>query len=162
MNRMKTIRISFLALLFIVVAGCKKDIPDIGKQYSPKTGINGTWKLSAVTLVDLSTPIPEEMDVSSYYTSASNQLTLQIDYAAGTYSVPDPGSAINFFGTGGTWTYDEGDYPSAVTFYTSDMDTVSTELNAMVRDYDPTLGLNYTRTKCDAPNVTYQFTFTRQ
>lgn len=150
-----------LAGMALVVA-CKKDIPDIGPQSSPVTGINGTWRLTKVELEDLSLPIPEKMDVSSYYTSASSQLTVQFDYSARTYQVTDQGQAINFFGTGGTWEFDNYDFPTSLTLYTSASDTVNLDLLNMVRSYDPQLGVRYSRVKCDAPSVNYEITFNRQ
>lgn len=154
-----------LSLLLVgsaVVLACKKDIPDIGPQSSPVTGINGTWKLAKVELEDLSLPIPEKMDVSSYYTSASSQLTVQFDYASKTYQVLDEGQAINFFGNGGTWEYDNYEFPTTLTLYTSGSDTIGLNLLNMVRSYDPQMGVVLSRTKCDAPSVNYEMTFNRQ
>lgn len=159
MNDMKRIATIFTAALLILGA-CKPEIKPIGPAYEAGAGIVGTWELTGADQTDLTLPVPETRDISSFYTSASSKWTVAFNEDS-TYSVVSAGPGFNLFGTAGTWSYDSPEYPTELHLL---QDTVVTvlPLGNMPRSIDQNVSFVYDRVRCDKPSVSYKLTFTRK
>lgn len=157
---MKRISVFILALAFM--AACKPEAyKEIGPKYDLATGITGSWEVQMVEGVDLTLPVPEARDLSDFYTSAPEPIGLTFDAASGMYTVVNPGTAGNIFGQGGTFAFDDPEFPTLLSLYDSSNDTIVVNLLNMVREIDPNMGLSYTRSACGTNYFRYNYTFKR-
>lgn len=171
MKTRSTIKGLMLALVGIaMLAACKPTTEgEVGEPFDKIEGMSGTWELSRFIQKDLNNPIKEERDLSQFYIKDNiTPLRLTFDAADRTYSVAIE-TGRNYFGEGGTWAFDNDDYPSFI-FLTTTIDGVETELEfelgSMVRSFDNTLLIELGRgcnlgTADEIPTVIYRFEFTR-
>lgn len=168
MKNLKTTQKSLIALLAfaLLLPACKEKIEgEIGEPYDKVAGMNGTWELTNFIQKDLNNPIKEERDLSSFYIQDGiTPLQLTFDSNDRSYDVAlEVGK--NYFGTGGTWGFDDDLYPSNVILF-DDTDTLQFDLGRMVRTFDNTLSIELPR-GCDlgtadaVETVVYKFEFTR-
>lgn len=152
-------------LIAIGFVACKKTIEgELGEPFDKVKGLSGTWELAKFEQQDLNNPIQETRDLSSFY--IDGQVTpLQITFGSDrSYDVAlEMGK--NYFGTEGTWSFDDEDYPSFLILDTG-ADTLEYNLGAVVREFDNTLQIDYLR-GCEDSNgnftetVVYKFIFNR-
>jgi hypothetical protein len=147
------------AILVLAVA-CKPEIKDIGPKYTAGDGIYGKWSLSGLTMIDITQPVPESRVLDSYVAQPSRQMIITFN-SDGSYVIDQQGVIPADFGTNGTWAYNQTEFPSGINFYSSDGDTIASNLLNMPRTIDVNFGFEFTRSKCDAPYLTYQLTFNR-
>ena len=147
------------------IIACRPDIKEIGEPSSHVTGIEGTWEVNRVDLVDLALDLPEEMEITEFYLDGTSApLTISFDYNAKTYEVIEAGAGTSFLGTNGTWAYDDPEYPTEMIVVTNASETLNLSLTKMVRASDAEMGFELKREKC-APgdhNVAYKYNFTRK
>lgn len=142
-----------------ILSGCKPEINgELGEPFDKVVGMTGTWELQAFTQQDLNSPVKEVRDLSSFYLNGvATPLQLTFD-ADGTYDVAlEIGK--NYFGEGGTWSFDDPEYPSFLELYASD--TLVYNLGSMVRPFDTELKIEYRRECGATTTVVYTFTFNR-
>lgn len=147
-------------LLISLVGACKPDEAEIGTRYDLTTGIQGSWEVSKVEIYDLTLPVPESRDISDFYKTSS--LELEFDTEAETYNVPTSDALGNPFGSGGTYTFDADEHPTAMMLISSDMDTINLVLENMVREIDPFMGFSITKSACGTNYASYTYTFKRK
>jgi hypothetical protein len=161
----RKIAFSILAASLLLV-GCKPEPKgEVGTPFDKVAGFSGTWKITSFTQQDLNNPIKETRDLSDFYVVEGEEpiaLTFNSDK---TYSV-QLGPGKNYFGEGGSWSFDNNDYPSFLLLYTA-TDTLQLSLGSVVREFDNDLSLRLPRTCTDSEgNVTntviYSFNFARQ
>ncbi len=150
-----------IPLIILGAMACRSDAyKEIGPQYDLTTGVDGDWKISKVMIEDLTLPVPEGRDISDFF--LNDPIRLQFDAGAGTYQVANPESLGNPFGKGGTFAFDDPEFPTAMTLYTIDQDTVNLILENMVREIDSRMGVKLVKNACDADYASYTYTFNRQ
>lgn len=155
-------KLSLFILLAVAVWACKPEPYDeIGPRYDLATGITGEWEITRVEGVDLTLPVPETRDISDFFTAATNPLGLSFDAGSDMYTVINPQTPGNIFGQGGTFAFDDEEFPTRLSLYSSN-DTIQVDLLNMVREIDPEMGLSYTRSACGTEYFRYQYTFKRK
>lgn len=106
--------------IFILAAGiaftlwaCKPELKgELGEPANKLDGMAGTWEIVSFKQQDPNNPIREERDLSEFYIQEGEtpyRLTFNKDSM--TYSVAE-GPGKNYFGTGGTWNFDDNEFPT--------------------------------------------------
>ncbi len=156
-------RISIVLLIIMGIWACKPEpFKEIGPSYDLETGITGTWQINMVEVIDLTLPVPETREISDFYVSASNPLGLMFDAESEMYTVINDDTPGNVFGQGGTFAFDDPEYPTKLSLFNSGGDTIQVDLLNMVRSIDPNMGVSYTRNSCGTDYLRYNYTFKRQ
>jgi len=158
-----TLRFSIIiAFLTVIVTSCKKEIKEIGPAFEAGGGIYGTWEISDFDQSDLSLPVPEKRSLNKLIEQNDQKLILRFNTNM-TYDVLQTGEFIpGIFGNSGSWEFVSTPFPSAIRITTSENEITTIKLKNMVREYDPHLGLNITRTNsCDKEYVSYDMNFKR-
>ncbi|MEX1189009.1 MAG: DUF5004 domain-containing protein [Bacteroidia bacterium] len=160
---MKHIIWIMLIAVISVVSSCKPEVEDIGPAYAAGEGIYGSWEIESVKQVDLTQPIPESKDISSYFNSdPSRKMQLRFDQENNVYAVPQLGVLPRTFATGGTWRFDTIPFPTQLTFITEANDTIITPIRNMPREIDRYFGFDVTRTdSCGTAYIRYEYNFKR-
>jgi hypothetical protein len=163
LNIMKKIYYIAIALM---IASCKPEIKgELGEPYDKVAAMEGLWELAAFQQRDENNPIKEVRDMSEFYIipgEVSTQFNFRSDDM--TYTV-EPGPGRNFFGTEGTWRFDNDDAPSYLILENVN-DTMQIQLGSSPRDYTQSMSLELPRYCVDnegnrTPTVTYIFTINR-
>ena len=150
-------------MLLSAIWACKPEpYKEIGPRYDLAEGITGAWEIQMVDIEDITLPVPETRSISDFYTSGTEVLGLSFDASSEMYTVTNPQLPGNIFGTGGTFAFDNDEYPTMLSLYDASNDTIVVDLQNMVRSIDPNMGLSYTRTTCGIDYVRYYYTFKRQ
>jgi len=157
----------FILAVLTLFAGCKPETKgELGSPLDKVKGLVGTWKVSQFSQIDLNNPIQEERDLTEFYiVEGEERLTLIFTEDGRTYSTV-PGAGRNYFGTAGTWSFDDDTAPSTL-ILTNEAEKLELPLGAMVREFDNTLSIEVPRFCEDASGnrtntVIYKFQFTRQ
>lgn len=172
MKTLKTpLKVAFaLSFFVLLIAGCKPETEsEVGLPFDKVEGISGTWELSQFIQKDLNNPIKEERDLSSFYIQDGvTPLRLSIDGNDRSYSV-ELSQGKNYFGEGGTWSFDDDTYPTYLfleTLVNDEEQSLQFALGRMVRSFDQELQIELER-GCDLdtpdalPTVIYRFVFNR-
>ncbi|MBX7051863.1 MAG: DUF5004 domain-containing protein [Flavobacteriales bacterium] len=156
--------ISFVALM---MNSCKPELKgELGDPSDKLAGMQGTWQISSFVQQDPNNPIKEERDLSDFYIIPGEtpyQLTFVKEDR--TYTV-QPGPGKNYFGTGGTWAFDNEQFPTYLYLYNSS-DTLELLLGDVVRESDNSLSIELEKNCYDAatgtstPLAIYKFNFNR-
>ena len=56
-----------IASALLIMGACKPEVGPIGPAYEAGAGIVGTWELTNADQTDLTLPVPETRDISSFY-----------------------------------------------------------------------------------------------
>lgn len=148
-------------MLILAVVSCKpEEFEPIGSKYNLITGVNGTWQIDHVEILDFSLPVPEGRDISDFYTQQASLLGLSFNSNGQTYQVLNPESPGNVFGQSGTYLFDDNEFPEEM-WLVSGTDTIQLGLLNMVREIDPYMGLKFDRVQCDSKYAEYNYTFKR-
>lgn len=160
MRAMKNIFL--ISIVMLGLAACQPEpYKEIGPAYDLTTGVNGQWHVSKVEVTDLTLPVPESRDISDFYANGS-PLEIDFDAEGGTYTVVDPQVSGNVFGAGGTFAYNDPEFPTKLTLRTTNQDTIVLSLGNMVRKVDPTMALKLVKSACGQDYISYNFTFNRR
>ncbi len=153
------LKIIVLALFVIGFSSCDEDeIPPIGEPSSKVLGIQDEWTLTKVVQVDLLTPFNENsMDVSGVFIGNA---PAAMSFDADNYTINYGSSPEGLLGTGGTWAFDDNDYPTNITL-TSNGETYVVDLNRTVRETDLTLEFELKKVCEGVESIAYQYVFTR-
>lgn len=151
----------FAAITALLLAGCRPEpYEEIGPDYSLTEGMTGTWVLHSVTQTDQTQPVPESVDISDFF--QSDPMVLSFNYETRRYTVDNAGAGLSFFGDGGTFVFDDPDFPEQLYMNTDDGKTYSMTLTQMVRSIDNRMGFIIDLNRCDEPNISYNLDFNRQ
>ncbi len=151
-----------LCMATLLMASCKPDQEtDIGEPFDKVKGLEGTWVLNSFLQKDLNNPVQEERDLSSYYlVEGIAPMELTFSAADRSYGITIT-EGKNFFGSGGTWAYDNDLYPSSIVF---DDGTVQNSfgMGSAVREFDNVLTIQLEKGCSETDlNVIYKFIFDR-
>jgi len=160
-------KIIFTALAFtLVLTNCKPELKgELGVPFDKVKGLSGNWELGAFAQRDENNPIKEIRDLSEFYIDGTSNPTLfNFNSSDMTYTVT-PGPGKNFLNSGGTWRFDNAEFPTELILEGSS-DTLSLKLGTAPREFDQTLKLEFPRFCVDAlgvatPTVTYIYTLNR-
>lgn len=156
-------KIFLSAMIAASMLACRPEpFEDIGNNYDLTTGIDGSWEVSQVEIVDLTRPVPEKRNISDFFATASDPLGLNFDVSDQSYTVDNPASPGNFFGSSGTYQLTPADYPTNMQLVTVENDTINLRLLNMVRSIDQDMGLRLNRSGCTDQYLAYEFTFKRK
>jgi hypothetical protein len=163
---MKTIKYiikSLLLLAVVAISSCKPELEEIGPAYAAGEGIYGTWEIETVKQVDLTQPIPESRDISSFFSSnPSRKMQIRFDKDNNVYAIVQQGALPKTFATGGTWRFDTIPFPTQLTFITEANDTIVSPIKNMPREIDRYFGFDITRTdSCGTNYIRYEYNFKR-
>jgi hypothetical protein len=156
-----------IATFVLFLASCKPELKgELGDPADKIAGMEGTWQLSSFIQQDPNNPIKEERDLSDFYI-VPGETPYQLTFTGSdrTYAVVE-GPGKNFFGTGGTWGFDNDQYPTYLFLYNT-ADTLQLLLGSVVRETDSNLGIELEKNCLDAatgestPLAIYKFNFTR-
>jgi len=150
-----------ILVMAAILAACKPEIKPIGPSYAAGEGIVGSWELVEISAIDISLPVPETRDQSRILNDEANRMLFTIN-DDGTYTIDQQGVVPDIYGTNGDWMFDKSDFPTMVYFVPDGGDTLTTALLNMPRKIDNTVGLSFTRNRCDKDYVTLQYTFNRK
>jgi len=164
MNTLKTLVL--LAAMAVFFGGCKEKIEgELGTPFDKVKGMEGTWELTRFSQIDLNNPVLEERDLSEFYlVEGVTPLRLIFNGADNSYSV-EITEGKNYFGNGGTWSFDDPKYPSFL-LLNDGINEFEFELGKVVREFDTTLEIDLRR-GCESggtltETVIYHFEFTRK
>lgn len=163
---MKNMKHIFKFSLFAAIAlagGCKPELEEIGPAYAAGEGIYGTWEVASVKQVDLTQPIPESRDISSFFSADPSRRT-QINFSKenNAYTIPQAGALPKMLKTAGSWAYDTLPFPSQITFISEANDTFVAPLHNMPREIDQHFGFDLTRKdSCGTNYLRYELDFKR-
>ena len=150
----------------VLLIACKPDLKgELGTPSDKVEGINGTWEIATFSQQDPNNPIREERDLSEFYVIPGETPTqLTFDKTNRTYTV-QAGAGKNFFGDGGSWGFDNDEYPTYLMLYTP-TDTIQTLLGSVVRPTDTQLRIQLENACVDAAGIKtvtsiYKFSFNR-
>jgi Domain of unknown function (DUF5004) len=159
----------YIPLLFAILLmnwGCKPDLKgELGESSDKVAAMDGDWTLTAFSQRDENNPIKEVRDLSEFYVIPGETPTqIAFNSSDRTYSVM-PGAGKNYFGSGGTWRFDDDFAPSVVILETL-TDTLSLALGSMPRPFESTLSFELPRycvsaTGSRTATVTYIIDITR-
>ncbi len=163
---MKTFIGKFLLMSILlstgVIISCENKVDDltIGEPFDQVEGMGGTWNLLEVKIIDELTIEKESMDLSAIF--LSEPTTLSFDSETLTYTIETPSDVPNFLGEGGSWAFDNNDFPKKLMLSTS---TSNIELGAPIRTFDDKLIIKVTKTcivnEKVKPVLSYQYEFER-
>lgn len=162
MKNMRTRSFALLAIIALIISSCKPEEYVAGEPFSSLEGIDHTWVIDQVFQRDnLTSKTEKTLDVTSLFSGAT-PLKITFNSDDYTFSV-DPGDGPNYIGTGGSWAFDDEEFPSMITLDENGTQTVLT-MNAPVRPgVDPYLDITLDRPLCNGENgVSYNYIFVRE
>ena len=111
-----TLKYFFILLMAapLFTACVEDDTPDIGEEGSKLDGINATWRLVEVNQQDDVSFTLETRNISDFLLADGNAPQITFNSADKTYSVDAKGK-LNFWGTEGSWTFDDDVAPTNIT-----------------------------------------------
>lgn len=159
-NMKKQSVLSLLILALFSIIACKKEKLELDPPSSKIEGISDTWVLKEVTQVDEANPLFPEMEVSEAFIG-NQALEMSFESTNFTYSVEE-GDCPNYFGTTGTWSFDDNEFPTLVNIVHDGKEEVL-QLLRTVRTVDQTFEFQYVRT-CENGKrvVSYKMVFERK
>jgi hypothetical protein len=162
-NKFLTIALFGSALAF---TGCKPEVKgELGEPFNKVKGFTGTWEISQFLQQDVNNPINEERDLSEFYLVENEDvLRLTFNESPRTYSYT-AGAGRNYFGNGGTWKFDNDEFPSYL-ILEDPADTLTLDLGSIVKDTDNRMSLELPRYCIDGTGgstktMVYKFFFNR-
>lgn len=155
-----------IASLSLVFSSCKPDLKgSLGEPTDKIAGMDGTWEMATFVQQDPNNPIKEERDLSEFYiVPGVTPYHLQFSKTDRTYTVT-PGPGKNYFGTGGTWSFDNENYPTFLYLYNT-TDTLELKLGSVIRPTDNMLSIElenqcHDTTGAFTTTAIYRFIFNR-
>ena len=151
-----------ICIATLIMAGCKPDKKtDIGEPFDKVAGLEGTWVLNSFLQKDLNNPVQEERDLSQYYiVEGIEPMELTFSAADRAYDI-ELTEGKNFFGSGGTWSFDNDQYPTSILFDDGTEEN-SFGMGSVVREFDNELTIQLEKGCSETDlNVIYKFNFHR-
>lgn len=155
-----------LALVATTFTACQDDdYAPIGEPSDKVVAISDTWRLTTVEQTDnLTLAGLKSLDITTYFLGSEDfVIAFSMD---GTYTVEDGGSDRNFFGTGGTWAYDDPEFPTNLTLTPIGGMAMVIDLEQAVLEVGNELKISQRRNCTDPSNtaeapISYVYTFER-
>ena len=151
----------FLSILSLSLFNSCKEDPKIGDASSKLNGINASWEVFEVIQSYPTLTGKVEWDVTYHYQNDEGNLEVTFNSDDFSYDVSAPGMN-NIFGEGGSWAYDNDQFPTQVTLSQGSGEELVLPLGAVVREVDQFLHLVYERDCGGEAYITYDFIFTRK
>jgi len=155
-----------IAVLGLLISSCKPELKgELGEPSDKIAGLQGTWEISNFVQQDPNNPIKEERDLSEFYINGTDTpYRLHFSREGKIYTV-ETGPGRNYFGSGGTWSFDNEEFPTYLMLFTPG-DTLQMALGSVVRPTDNNLNLQYENYCEDGAGVrttsaVYKFKFIR-
>ncbi len=150
---------SLLLLVVLAISACKPDELVLDPAPSKLEGIHGTFSLSEVIQVDpLILTGDNTLDVTSAFkTGATPTITFDSDAFTFTFVA---GDGPDYLGAGGTWAFDNNDYPTQINMDNGQGQYVL-KLRRTIRPQDEALEVDLERGCGGSPTLVYQFKFAR-
>lgn len=152
-------------LLLMLLAGlvfmtsCKPEELTLDPAGSKLDGINDTFTLTSVIQVDqITSEFENTLDVSSAFIGTA-PASITYNSADFTWSYT-PGDSPDYLGSGGSWSFDDNDYPTMISMVQG-ANNFDLTLLRTIRPQDQTLEFQLDKSCSGTPNVSYQYTFTR-
>jgi hypothetical protein len=150
----------------VLLSSCKPEVKgELGEPFNKVKGFTGTWEISQFVQQDVNNPINEERDLSEFYLVENEDvLRLTFNESPRTYSYT-AGAGRNYFGNGGTWKFDNDEFPSFV-ILEDPADTLTLDLGSIVKETDSKMSLELPRYCLDGAGgstktMVYKFFFNR-
>ena len=150
----------------LVMSSCREDrSADLGEPLSKIEGLVATpWVISEVYIVDGADPANTSRDFSSFYVSGESLLSLNFS-EDGTFQV-QPGDGLNFLPEGGTWEFDNKEFPTRIIMDGGD-ESLELQLEAPTRIIEQQLKVRYDKYACELdgeikPVYSYRLVFNRE
>lgn len=156
------IPIAALLVFTLAFTACKKDAAlTLGEVPSKIEGISATWKLVKVEQYDEKVLNSDyaRFDITEFFITGPNIPSIAFT-ANGNYTYT-AGDAANYFGTGGTWKFDDDLYPTLITAV-SNGESLNWTLEGPTRSVDNYLKIRIPRGCLGYTGYQYAFTFQRQ
>ncbi len=158
-------------LVGVMLQGCIEDPPDIGEPFDRVSNLSGTWNLTEVIQNDedaIRKGFPtfvQSLEVTELFPFTDLSLTLNVNEEGNpsTFTVT-PGNSPNIFGAeSGSWSLDDPDAPSEITFEGG----ITIQLDTYLGLTEGVLNLKLTRfeTRSDGSQVaflSYDYEFVKQ
>jgi hypothetical protein len=162
---MKKLMVYMSVAIGLLATSCRKEYKEIGDNPSKVDGITASWVLTGCSIIDKAATVEETMDVTSFFTQNGKlpNVHFVMENGTGTYSSDSSNVAYNFFGgTGGTWTFDNADYPTKVILTPAgSAEPVVLMLAATIRPTDTYLKLDKSVLCGGVEKSVYRISFTR-
>ncbi len=163
MKYLQTFSWVLLSTFILLMTACKEETYEIGEPFSKLEGINGKWVISQVKQFDYTKrPVFDiQVDVSSLMI-ADNPFSVTFNASNLTYEVASSGVST-LLGTGGTWEFNNVDYPTAIYFRRNDGSSTTVQLKQTVRIVDSELVFEIPKecTTVASPEFGYLYVFNR-
>ncbi len=154
-----------LGAVVALLAGCtQNDYNDLAPPPSKIEGINGSWTIEKVEQVELtkrSGGFDIRYDVSEIMIG-DTPMSIAFDSESQTYTV-SAGSTVHNLGDSGSWSFDDPQFPTQLTFSTNEGSTITAELQRTVRPVDNVLQFEFARNCANVEQAEfgYEYTFNR-
>ena len=159
MRQFGLVKLSFLfSLILISFFSCKEDELSIGPPSSKMEGIHDNFRLIEVIQVDELSSNKDEWDVSEVYIG-NPVAEIAFDTLSFTYEF-NPGSALNYIGTDGSWTFDDNQFPTKIIIDTGGY-LMDLPLLRTIRAVDNHLMFQVSRNCSGNNNISYKYKFER-
>lgn len=158
----KTILYSlYIGAVMIFVTACRPEIPtELAPPGSKLDGINADWVMVAAQIVDENTLNGDSISITPYY---ADGLAPEIEFNSTTFEYNvTPNGKRNFFGTGGTWSFDDNEFPTMIMLTSNEGEPIELMLTATIRPQDQRLKVNYARECGATAYATYYFEYVRK
>jgi len=136
------------------------DEAEIGEAGNKLEGINATWVLVEAEIQDDNDINKQTRSVFDYYGAG---VPPEIAFNSNSFSFTTTANGKrNFFGSGGTWAFDDNDYPTMITLNDDLLGIIEVQMTATIRPQDSRLKLNYARDCGGDVYATYFFEYERK
>ncbi|MDP1725209.1 MAG: DUF5004 domain-containing protein [Bacteroidota bacterium] len=157
-----TYKLIMLLLFFTTIfSNCKKELKEIGAVQSKIEGIKGKWELTRIIMVDTLATVPEPIEITDYFQSFAKMPGITFDIGNNTYTSDVTGIAYDFFGSAGTWAFDDPQYPKTLTLTASGKAPVVFGLLASIRPIDANLKIQKYK-YCDSAMTDFKYAYQLQ
>lgn len=156
-------KIILITLAIAAISACRPERRgELGPDPDLSFGIVGRWRAAELSIVDFKSPLGDELSVSDDLATLGTPLEI-IFNRDNSYQVVHPGKIPHKFGTSGTWTFDNPEFPTKMGIVNNDSESDTIFLRSMARDYDPVWKIQIQRIDCNEElYVGYNLTLIRQ
>lgn len=158
--KMKNLAYTLLfSLPALFILGCESEERQLEPAGSKLDGIHDEWVLDRAVNFDSLNEVG--VDLSTYYIQNGEAPELTMDSENLTYAFNARGKK-SYFGSSGTWAFDDPDYPTSLTFTDENGNDHEVELIRTIRPVDQKLAIRIVRKCNDQVRATYNYFFIRK
>ena len=144
-------KIFTITIALALLAGCREQKTQLDPPGSKLEGINAQWTLVEVEQVDVASIQQSTLDVSKAFLK-NGSLDVNFNSSDFTYAVNS--DIPNYLGDGGSWSFDDNEYPTKIYLIPSGSDTIKLDMLSTIRPIDTYLHVAVVRT-CGPNNDPY-------